>query len=104
MVKAKMTLVQAAAVYERVQPKVDDMAEELGELRVAEKVLKEHFIATGRTSYGGRIGCKLGSREYFSQTAAKELLSSAEIAKCMQTSTTASVFLLKRKPPADDGG
>lgn len=104
MAKAPMTLVQAAAVYERVQPVLDGMAEDLAQLKVAEEVLKEHFKATGRQSYGRRIGCRLGSREYFHPGAAKELLSSSEIAKCMRTSTTATLFLLAPKPPAGDGG
>lgn len=103
MAKAPMTLVEAAAVYERVQPVVDGMAEDLAQLRVAEEVLKEHFKTTGRQSYAGRIGCKLGEREYFNPAAAKELLTAPQIASCMRKSTTASLFLLKRREPAAAG-
>lgn len=89
-----MKLNEAADVYETVAPKVEEMADELKQLREAEQVLKDYFKRTGRRSYRGRIGCKLGTQKRFEQGIAKELLGPSKVEKCMVDRRTASVFLL----------
>lgn len=88
-----MTLTEAADVYERVQPLVEEMDEDLKALRKAESVLKEHFKATGRRRYRN-IGCELGTRTTFDQATARELLGPKKTEQCMRPSTTARLHLL----------
>ena len=85
-------LAEAADIFLAVQPKLDELAEELKQLEEAKKVLKKHFTETGNTNYARRVGAKLGSRNIFDQAMAKEQLGAAKAEACYKPVTTVTLF------------
>lgn len=84
----------AAATFLRLRPVFDQLAAERRELEAAEKILKEHFAATGKKTYGQHIVCKHGSQRRFDQDAAKQLLGREQVERCMVDRPTRSLILV----------